>query len=116
QRGYTPFGKEHAKNAEVHDLKEFWHVGRSLPPHHKYSKEYPENIWPEELPNFRNIMNALYEGLDLVGDIMLEALTGPLEVSEDYFKKMTVDGNSILRLLHYPPIPEGTDPRCVRAA
>ena len=28
QRGYTAFGKEHAKGSPVMDLKEFWHVGR----------------------------------------------------------------------------------------
>jgi isopenicillin N synthase-like dioxygenase len=116
QRGYTPFGKEHAKNAPVHDLKEFWHVGRELPPDHKYANEYPENIWPTELSDFKNVMQSLYSDLDAVGDSMLEALTSPLQVPADYFKKMTTDGTSILRLLHYPPIPEGVDPRCVRAA
>ena len=29
-RGYTPFGKEHAKGNAVIDLKEFYHVGREL--------------------------------------------------------------------------------------
>src|SRR3954469_25041062 len=32
QRGYTPFGIETAKGAQAFDLKEFWHVGRDLPP------------------------------------------------------------------------------------
>lgn len=116
QRGYTPFGKEHAKNSQVHDLKEFWHVGRELPDGHKYKSEYPENIWPRQVPPFAETMSELFVGLDKVGDAMLEALTPSLEVPKDYFKKMTLDGNSILRLLHYPPIPEGADPRCIRAA
>ena len=30
-RGYTAFGTEHAKDAKVGDLKEFWHTGRELP-------------------------------------------------------------------------------------
>lgn len=116
QRGYTPFGKEHAKDSPVMDLKEFWHVGRSLEPGHKYEQEYPHNIWPSEITIFEDTMNRLYRNLDLVSDIMLEALTGPLKVEKDYFRKMTRDGNSILRLLHYPPIPKDVDPRCVRAA
>lgn len=116
QRGYTPFGKEHAKNSSVHDLKEFWHVGRLLAKGHKYESEYPENIWPTELAEFKNVMVQLYSALDDVGNIMLEALTYPLELEPDYFAKMIRDGNSILRLLHYPPLTEGTDPRCVRAA
>lgn len=118
QRGYTPFGKEHAKNNPVHDLKEFWHVGRDLPPGHKYLAQYPDNIWPKEkeLSAFHTTMTQLYTALDHVGDIMLEALTTPLELEKDYFAKMVKDGNSILRLLHYPPLAMGADPRCVRAA
>ena len=116
QRGYTPFGKEHAKDSEVHDLKEFWHVGRELPLDHKYKTEYPQNIWPEELPDFRETMTQIYSALDQVGEIMLEALTYPLNVPRNYFLKMIQDGNSILRLLHYPPLEDGVDPRCVRAA
>lgn len=116
QRGYTPFGKEHAKNSQVHDLKEFWHVGRTLPKGHKFSEAYPENIWPKEIAEFRQTMTQLYSSLDRVGEIMLEALTEPLELPSDYFNRMIQDGNSILRLLHYPPLAEGVDPRCVRAA
>jgi isopenicillin N synthase-like dioxygenase len=116
QRGYTPFGKEHAKDAPVHDLKEFWHVGRVLAKGHKYETQYPENIWPKEITDFQSTMNQLYGDLDEVGRIILEALTFPLELNLDYFDKMVKDGNTILRLLHYPPLEAGTDPRCVRAA
>jgi isopenicillin N synthase-like dioxygenase len=116
QRGYTPFGKEHAKDSPVADLKEFWHVGRELEKNHKYHEEYPENIWPEEIAEFKSTLILLYNALDLCGDIILEALTGPLEVDKDYFRRMTKDGNSILRLLHYPPLPPDRDPRSIRAA
>ena len=30
QRGFTSFGKEHAKDHAAPDLKEFWHLGREL--------------------------------------------------------------------------------------
>ena len=116
QRGYTPFGQEHAKDSPVMDLKEFWHVGRDLAPGHRYEKNYPANIWPKEIPEFQATLSRIYRALDETGKIMLEALTGPLELPADYFSKMVGDGNSILRLLHYPPIPEGADPRCLRAA
>lgn len=116
QRGYTPFGQEHAKDSPVMDLKEFWHLGRELPAGHYMHKYYPENIWPTELPEFKEIFNKIYVALEQAGDAMLEALTGPLEVEKDFFAKMTKDGNSILRLLHYPPIPADADPRCLRAA
>lgn len=116
QRGYTPFGQEHAKDSPVMDLKEFWHVGRVLPANHPLKDVYPENVWPAEVPEFQAHFTKLYSALEEAGSIMLEALTIPLRVEKDFFAKMTQDGNSILRLLHYPPIPEGADPRCVRAA
>lgn len=115
-RGYTPFGTEHAKDSPAPDLKEFWHVGRPLDIEHPLSTTYPANIWPQEIPEFEPVFTEFYNKLDEVGRIMLEALTGPLGVEPDYFAKLTQDGNSILRLLHYPPIAEGTDPNCVRAA
>lgn len=116
QRGYTPFGQEHAKDAPVMDLKEFWHVGRDLPEGHRYEASYPKNIWPAEVAEFQAIMSKIFRELDRVGKIMLESLTFPLELDRSYFENMVGDGNSILRLLHYPPIPENVDPRCVRAA
>jgi isopenicillin N synthase-like dioxygenase len=116
QRGYTPFGQEHAKDSPVMDLKEFWHVGRDLAPGHRYSELYPPNVWPSEVPEFQATLSKIYRSLDETGKVMLEALTHPLELPGDFFTNMVSDGNSILRLLHYPPIPEGTDPRCIRAA
>ena len=116
QRGYTPFGTEHAKDAKVSDLKEFWHVGRELSENHRYASQYPKNIWPKEIQEFETTFKKIYNDLDKVGHVMLEALTMPLDVPKDFFVKLADSGNSILRMLHYPPIPEGTDPRCVRAA
>lgn len=116
QRGYTPFGTEHAKDAKVSDLKEFWHVGRELPPGHRYEGDYPKNVWPAEVPEFEKTMKQIYTALDETGKIMLESLTQPLDLHKTFFTEMMSEGNSILRLLHYPPIPETADPRSVRAA
>lgn len=116
QRGYTAFGKEHAKGSPVMDLKEFWHVGREVPDQHPFAKYYPKNIWPTETPEFKEVFSKLYFSLELAGMQMMQALTQPLEVEKTFFENMVKEGNSILRLLHYPPIPEGADPRCLRAA
>jgi len=116
QRGYTPFGQEHAKDAKVADLKEFWHVGRDLPPGHKYESFYFPNVWPKEIPEFEPTFKKIFAALDETGKVMLEALTRPLDLPKDFFSKMMGEGNSILRLLHYPPIPETADPRSIRAA
>lgn len=116
QRGYTPFGKEHAKDAEVMDLKEFWHVGQILPPGHPYERFYPANLWPSEIPEFQSTFTRMFRELEQTGQSLLQALTHPLGVDIHFFDQMTEYGNSILRLLHYPPIPEDADPRCLRAA
>jgi isopenicillin N synthase-like dioxygenase len=116
QRGYTPFGQEHAKDSPVMDLKEFWHVGRQVHPAHPDRSFHPDNLWPMEVPEFQPLFQKLYDDLETAGRIMLQALTGPLDLDIEYFERMVIDGSSILRLLHYPPIPEGIDPRCVRAA
>lgn len=117
QRGYTPFGKEHAKDAKVMDLKEFWHIGRHIEANHPFKKYYSDNIWPtEDVPGFKETFTEIYKAFDDTGKSMLQALTFPLDVDQQYFDRMVEDGNSILRLLHYPPVPEGVDPRCLRAA
>lgn len=114
-RGYTPFGTEQAKGSPAKDLKEFWHVGRELDKSHPdYDPEYP-NFWPAELSEFKSTFMDIYSKLDEMGMVILQALGESLDVKPDFFEKIARNGNSILRLLHYPPVPEGVDPRCVRA-
>jgi isopenicillin N synthase-like dioxygenase len=116
QRGYTPFGREHAKNSKYPDLKEFWHVGRQFEKESPLAKIYPPNLWPESPAGFRDTFLVLFDALEEAGLVMLEALAPSLDVARDYFRNMATDGNSILRLLHYPPIPEGADQNSIRAA
>lgn len=115
-RGYTAFGKEHAKDSPVMDLKEFWHVGRDPVEGDPSAKYFLKNVWPKEILEFKELFQLLYSELDNCALTLLKALTYPLELAEDYFDKLADGGNSTLRMLHYPPIPEGVDPRCVRAA
>lgn len=116
QRGYTPFGREHAKGNKFPDLKEFWHVGRELPAGDKLKSFFPDNIWPSALPEFRPAFERIFQSLDDTGRIMLQALTPALDVDADYFTRMTDKGSSVLRLLHYPPMLAGADPNSIRAA
>jgi isopenicillin N synthase-like dioxygenase len=116
QRGYTPFGKEHAKDSKVGDLKEFWHVGREFAKDSALAGVYPMNVWPKRPDGFRETFLELYDALEEAGMQMLKALAPSLGVAPDFFRKMVTDGNSILRLLHYPPVPKDADPNAVRAA
>jgi isopenicillin N synthase-like dioxygenase len=104
-RGYTPFGVETAKDADQFDLKEFWHVGRHLPPGHPYQRFMPPNVWPAEVPAFRPEVSALFAGLDDLGVRLLRAIARYLTLDDDFFEAPVALGNSVLRLLHYPPVP-----------
>ncbi len=105
QRGYTPYGVEAAKGARLVDLKEFWHVGRDLPAGHRYSAQMPANLWPSEIPDFRADVYGLYDALDKLGLDLLSSIATFLHLPADFFDTPVRDGNSILRLLHYPPVP-----------
>jgi isopenicillin N synthase-like dioxygenase len=107
-RGYTPFGVERAKGATTHDLKEFWHVGRDLPPGHSLSSSTPPNIWPIHPTGFRETFSELFADLNRVGAIILSAIAVNLGLSSDWFRLSTLEGNSVLRLLHYPPVTGAT--------
>jgi isopenicillin N synthase-like dioxygenase len=105
QRGYTAFGREAAKGADRHDLKEFWHVGRELRPGHPFHAQMPDNVWPAELPGFRAATQGLYDALEALGAKLLRAVASHLGLHADAFQDAVRDGNSVLRLLHYPPVP-----------
>jgi isopenicillin N synthase-like dioxygenase len=105
QRGYTPFGVETAKGEAHFDLKEFWHMGRDLPPGHRYQDLMPPNVWPAEVAEFRQSVSWLYAALDAMGLRLLEAIAAYLGLERGFFAPTVDAGNSVLRLLHYPPAP-----------
>lgn len=115
-RGYTPFGTEKAKDAEVHDLKEFWHVGRSLPESHELADYMGPNVWPAEVDGFENTFETLYAAFETAGLRVLEAIAIHLGLERTYFEDTVKDGNSVMRLLHYPPIAGEHAEGAIRAA
>ena len=104
QRGYTPFGTEIARDASATDLKEFWHVGRDLPPGHDLWGRMPANLWPPEIPGFQHVFQQLFGEFDRVGSALLSAIALHLGLQPGWFDMPIHNGNSILRLLHYPPV------------
>ena len=107
QRGYTPFGIEAAKGAARADLKEFWHVGRKLPPGHRLTALMPTNVDMTALVGFDAATYRLFEALDRLGLRVLTSVARYLGLAADYFDDKVALGNSILRLLHYPPVGPG---------
>ncbi|RZA23508.1 MAG: isopenicillin N synthase family oxygenase [Proteobacteria bacterium] len=115
QRGYTAFGKEHAKGSKSPDLKEFWHVGQELSDGHDLLKTYPENVWPDGVEKFKKTTLSVFKNLEFAGLKILEACALFLGEEKTRIADTAVDGNSILRLIHYPPIPMDRDPNSIRA-
>jgi isopenicillin N synthase-like dioxygenase len=116
QRGFTSFGRESAKGRDVPDLKEFWHVGRESFSRDVDRSTYPENLWPQNQDSFRESFNQLYSALDKCSLDLLKACSLYINAKENYFSEMAEDGNSILRVIHYPPVADDVNPASVRAA
>ena len=102
QRGFTPFGKEHAKNSDAIDLKEFWQIG--------FNQDY--NLWPTEiLPEFEKV---LWRQFNLLYECSLKILEACSRfIGENLCFK---EGSCIQRLLYYPPLLENMPPNAIRAA
>ncbi|KYG84688.1 flavonol synthase [Roseivirga seohaensis] len=118
QRGYIGKGKEHAKGRKTGDLKEFYHVGQEVTDGDPIKNEYPDNIWPEELPEMEEIALEVYKTIEAAGIKMLQAIALYLGLPENYFDDKVKNGNSILRPIHYFPIenPDEVPDDAVRAA
>lgn len=101
-RGYTPFGIEIAKGASAHDLKEFWHVGREPP-----APGMAANLWPDRPAGFRETFVPLFAEFDRVGGLILDRIALHLDLAQDWFRPVVASNNSVLRLLHYPPVGDG---------
>ena len=115
-RGYTAFGTEQAKDASVYDLKEFWHVGRDLPAGHDLNQYMAPNIWPAEVEGFRETMRELYAAFEATGRRVLTAIALHLELERGFFDPTVEHGDSVMRLLHYPPLGEDAPAGAIRAA
>ena len=118
QRGYISKGKEHAKGRNTGDLKEFYHVGQEVETEDPIKGEYPDNIWPQEVPGFQASTFTAYRTLESAGQDVLRAIALYLHLPENYFDDKVKHGNSILRPIHYFPIedPDAVPADAVRAA
>ncbi len=116
QRGYISFGKEHAKGFDAPDLKEFWHVGQELDETDPFNELYAKNIWPKEVTGFKSASLKLYDQLEQCALTLLESCALYAGEETNRFSSIAEKGNSIMRMIHYPPIPDDVNPASVRAA
>ncbi len=117
QRGFTGFGREHAKDSTAPDLKEFWQVGRpDVPDDHPVHRLFGPNFWPGELPAFGPTLVELYRHLEGLGGILLEAAAEFLDEPSRQFREMATDSDTIVRVLYYPPVAPDVPAGAVRSA
>ncbi len=118
QRGYTPKGREHAQGRIVGDLKEFYHIGQEIAAADLARLGYPQNVFPQEVPEFKAATVAAYRTLETAGVQILRAIAIYLDLDEFYFDERVKFGNSILRPIHYFPLdnPQDIPADAVRAA
>jgi isopenicillin N synthase-like dioxygenase len=118
QRGYTPFGIERAKDQNVADLKEFWHVGPTLPSDHRFVQSglIPQNVFPSETPAFEEVFTRYFTRVESVAQTLLRALGEYLDLPVDFFEEVIHEGNQVLRILHYPDSDTPPPVGAVRAA
>jgi len=114
QRGYTSFGREHAKGSDAPDLKEFFQFGQTVEDGDPIKKEYPENVSVVEVPAFSPTLKNAYQNFEKSGKALLQAIALYLGLDEHYFDEFVHNGNSILRAIHYPPI-SGEPKSAIRA-
>jgi len=111
QRGYTPFGKEHAKDSNSPDLKEFYSWGPFDDPH----GWYPPNIPVSECPTLTPTVQSLFSQFEKTALLLLKSIALYLDLEENFFDDKVTYGNSLLRSIHYPPVTD--DPASsIRAA
>lgn len=104
QRGYTSFGKEHAKGSDAPDLKEFFQYGQIVEDNDPIKSEYPDNVQVKDVQAFNATFEKAYRAFEKSGKSLLQAIALYLGLDEHYFDGYIHNGNSILRAIHYPPI------------
>jgi isopenicillin N synthase-like dioxygenase len=104
QRGYTSFGKEHAKGSDAPDLKEFFQFGQVVDDNDPIKSEYPDNVQVGDVASFNTTFTKAYRAFEKSGRALLQAIALYLGLDEHYFDQYIHNGNSILRAIHYPPI------------
>lgn len=104
--GYYGFKSENAKGSAHKDLKEFYHVYESQP--------VPGPVEPETRSFQGKMISIGSELLEWLDENSPEDLKA--QFSEPLTKMIDQSESNLLRILHYPPIPDDAEPGEVRAA
>lgn len=114
QTGYTGLLVETAATADVADWKEMLNWARDVAPGHplrtRFPHRYHEQVLPEAaVPGIAHVLNTFHDAIaDLQRRILRIIATG-IGCHESYFEKMLVDGSTLSRAIHYPPMDSAPD-------
>jgi isopenicillin N synthase-like dioxygenase len=64
----------------------------------------PDNLWIEGITGLREATLALWESFDAMGRELLAAIAMYLGLPARWFDDKVGSGNSVLRIIHYPPV------------
>jgi len=116
QRGWAPIGTEEAIFCRIKNIREnlprkgnqyeWWFIGPEIDPDHHLAKKffeiYPQNVWPNEVPEFQRVMTALYNKLCGYGPEILSAAGEYIGRPQGHYEEMAKDSPTVMRALYYP--------------
>lgn len=114
-RGYEALGEQTLDGDALPDFKESFYCSLEHGPDHPYVKRglqgYGANQWPKELPGLKAQCSAYIDDMCALSHQLMAMLARSLGLSADTFSTGQGDPLVTLRLLRYPPHPEGADQR-----
>ena len=114
--GYMAMARYTVRTAEVNagaapDLNEAFFVKRERAPDDPLRRSgrrfVGPNVWPDDLPGFRENVLAYTGAMDRFGRAMLPAVAAALDLPPDWFVAAFEESQFSFRLSHYPPVTPG---------
>jgi len=115
-RGYQPLGSRmYGDKADAPDLNESYKYQHDLPPDdpdiRAGDRVHALNLWPENLPGWREALTFYYDEIERLSEAVLRAFALALDLEEDWFLGFYRKPLTQINLLHYPPHPPVTPGR-----
>ena len=116
--GYMAMARYTVRTAEVNagaapDLNEAFFVKRERPPDDPLRRSgrrfVGPNVWPGDLPGFRENVLAYTDAMDRFAGRMLPAVAAALDLPPDWFEAAFEESQFSFRLSHYPPVTAGAN-------
>ncbi|ETV75397.1 hypothetical protein H257_10248 [Aphanomyces astaci] len=104
-RGWTPLHEEPSYEPGVVSHVEGFDLARDLPASYLHDDQgLGPNVWPAEVPQFRDHVMALYDATTDVSNALFEGFAEMLDLPRHTFRVYnTAEAQAFMRLLTYPP-------------